>query len=210
MSVSVLAIMIIPILTHAVSVVGAAIGSAYLICAMFQAPFYNPTFSKKQVQELLATFATNIGILGAEIVGSAWFYYPLLDTQEHSWVITGSNMIQYSLWIEMMYYVYHRCLHASNVYTHRQHHVTRDVYPMDTFVIHWLDSTGMLATLIFPLCVVRVNVMEFKWIMYMYLTSALLLHSKLFIDHHVIHHERYKCNYCFLFPIFDYIFGTST
>ena len=81
---------------------------------------------------------------------------------------------------------------------------------MDTFVIHWLDSTGMLATLIFPLCVVRVNVMEYKWIMYMYLTSALLLHSKLCIDHHVIHHERYKCNYCFLFPIFDYIFGTST
>ena len=109
-----------------------------------------------------------------------------------------------------MYYVYHRCLHASNISVHRQHHVTRDVYPMDTFVIHWLDSTGMLATLIFPLCLVRVNMTEYKLIIYMYLTSALWLHSKVFIDHHVLHHERYKCNYCFLFPIFDYICGTVT
>ena len=201
--------MLITILTHAVSVFGAAIGSAYIICAMFQAPFYNPTLSNEQFQVLLQTFATNIGILGAEVIGSAWFYDPLLQSQEHhSWITSGFNVIQYSLWIELMYYVYHRCLHAANVYTHRQHHVTRNVYPMDTFVIHWLDSTGMIVTLIFPLCVVSVNVMEYKFIIYMYLTSALLLHSKLFIDHHVVHHERYKCNYCFLFPIFDYIFGT--
>ena len=198
------------IVKQVISVFSSSLTSAYLICAAYNAPFYNPALSKVQFFNLLRDSAKNLGIIGLEIIGSACLYYPYLDTGVHSILRTVSNIIEYSMWIELFYYGYHRFLHTSNWYSiiHAQHHKNRIVYPMDTLSIHWFDSTGMIVTLIAPLWFVQVNNFEHNFIMYVYLTGAFLTHSKILVDRHIIHHEKFKCNYGFLFPIFDYAFGT--
>lgn len=203
-------IMFWSIVKQVISVFGSAITSAYVICAVCNAPFYNPAVSSVQFVNSLRDSAKNLGIIGLEVIGSAYLYYPYLDSGCHSLVRTVSNIVEYSMWIELFYYGYHRLLHTSNWYVaaHMQHHKNRIVYPMDALTIHWLDSTGMIATLIAPIWFVQVNNFEYNFIMYVYLTGAFLTHSKMLVDRHTIHHERFKCNYGFLFPVFDYAFGT--
>ena len=41
-----------------------------------------------------------------------------------------------------------------------------------------------------------------------YLTGSFLTHSNLLSSRHVNHHKKFKCNFSFLFPIFDYACGT--
>ena len=198
------------IVAQVISVFGSAVLSAYAICAINRAPFYNPSLSKVQLVNSLCDSAKNLGIIGVEVIVCAYLYYPYLETGFHSFLRTVSNIIEYSMWIELFYYGYHRILHTSNFYSiiHAQHHKNRIVYPMDTLAIHWLDSTGMIVTLVSPIWFVQVNNFEHNFIMYIYLTGSFLTHSKILVDRHITHHERFKCNYCFLFPVFDYAFGT--
>jgi len=203
-------IMFLSIVKQVISVFSSAVTSAYLICAVYNTPFYNPALSSVQLVNSLRDSAKNLGIIGLEVIGSAYLYYPYLDSGCHSLLRTVSNIIEYSMWIELFYYGYHRALHDPRWYAvaHAQHHKNRIVYPMDALTIHWLDSTGMIATLIAPIWFVQVNNFEYNFIMYVYLTGAFLTHSKMLVDRHAIHHERFKCNYGFLFPVFDYVFGT--
>jgi len=200
------------IVKQVLTVFSSALTSAYTICAVYNTPFYNPALSKIELINTVRNSAMNLGIIGLEIIGSAWLYYPYLDNGAHSWLRSASNIIEYSMWIELFYYGYHRLLHTTNWYylIHVHHHKNRHVYPIDTLSIHWLDSTGMILTLIAPLWFVQVNQWEHDIIMFTYLTGAFLSHSKIFGDKHAIHHERFKCNYCFLFPVFDRAFGTTT
>jgi hypothetical protein len=192
------------------SIFGLSILTSYSICSLTNTPFFNPKSSSKEIVSTLIDSATNLSILGTEVIISAVFYHSYLDNISHSLIQTCLNIIKYSLWIEIFYYGYHRLLHTSRFYLiiHSQHHKHQHVYPIDTININWLDSTGMVATLIAPIWLVKVNLLEYNIIMYIYLTGAFLTHSRLISNRHSIHHEKYKCNYCFLFPIFDYLFGT--
>jgi sterol desaturase/sphingolipid hydroxylase (fatty acid hydroxylase superfamily) len=203
-------IMIWSIVAQVISIFGSAVLSAYAICLINSVPFYNPVLSKVQLVSSLYDSVKNLSIIGLEVIVCAYLYYPYLDNRFHSFLRTTSNIIEYSMWIELFYYSYHRLLHTSNFYSiiHAQHHKNRVVYPMDTLTIHWLDSTGMIFTLITPIWFVQVDNFEHNFIMYLYLTGAFLSHSKILSRRHVIHHEKFKCNYCFLFPVFDYAFGT--
>lgn len=192
------------------SLFGGSILTSYAICIFTNTPFFNPKSSSKEIFSTLHESATNLSILGVEVITSATFYYSYLDTLPHSLIQTFSNIIQYSALIEIFYYVYHRLLHTSYFYRiiHAQHHKHREVYPIDTINLSWQDSTGMLVTLILPIWFVKINLLEHNIIMYIYLTGAFLTHSRLLVNRHMTHHEKYKCNYCFLFPVFDYAFGT--
>ena len=196
--------------SYVFSLFGGSILTSYAICIFTNTPFFNPKSSSKEILSTLQDSAINLSILGVETIGSAMFYYSYLDTLSHSLGQTCSNIILYSSLIEVFYYGYHRLLHTSYFYRiiHAEHHKSRIVYPIDTINLSWSDSTGMLVTLILPLWLVKVNLLEYNIIMYIYLTGAFLTHSRLLVNRHAIHHEKYKCNYCFLFPIFDYAFGT--
>jgi sterol desaturase/sphingolipid hydroxylase (fatty acid hydroxylase superfamily) len=202
--------MVWSIVTQVISIFGSSVLTAYTICVINRVPFYNPSLSNVQLINSLYDSAKNLGIIGVEVIVCAYLYYPYLDKGFHSLLRTVSNIIEYSMWIELFYYGYHRLLHTSKFYSiiHAQHHKNLVVYPMDTLTIHWLDSTGMIVTLVAPIWFVQVNNFEHNFIMYLYLTGAFLSHSKVLSSRHVIHHERFKCNYCFLFPVFDYAFGT--
>jgi sterol desaturase/sphingolipid hydroxylase (fatty acid hydroxylase superfamily) len=184
--------------------------SSYIICLISNNPFYNPLLSNIQLINILADSSINLGIIGLEVIFSAYLYYPYIDLKKHSIIISFINIIQYSFLIELFYYFYHRILHTSNLYSliHAKHHSNIKVYPIDTLNISILDSTGTIITLIAPLYFIKVNLLEYNFIIYIYLTGALLTHSQLLVSRHVAHHEKFKCNFSFLFPIFDYIFGT--
>jgi len=192
------------------SVFGFSILTSYTICSFTKTPFFNPKSSSTEIISTLRDSAINLSILGSQIIGSAVFYHNYLDIESHSLTKTIFNIIRYFLWIELFYYGYHRILHTPLLYplVHSQHHKNRDVYPIDTINLSWIDSTGMLITLISPIWLAKVNLLEYNIIMYVYLTGAFLTHSRLLVNRHTIHHEKYKCNYCFLFPVFDYVFGT--
>jgi sterol desaturase/sphingolipid hydroxylase (fatty acid hydroxylase superfamily) len=191
-------------------VFSSSIFSAYTICLISNNPFYNPELSKKELLNTLLESSFNFGVIGLEVIISAFLYYPYMNIDKHTTYESISNIIKYTLWIELFYYSYHRFLHVSNWYllVHQKHHSNINVYPLDTLNIGILDSTGMILTLIAPLLFVKVNLLEYNFIMYIYLTGAFLTHSKLLVSRHIIHHKKFKCNFCFLFPIFDYIFGT--
>lgn len=184
--------------------------SAYSICAISNTPFYNPQLSKNQLITNLYNASLNISFIGMEVIGTAMIYYPYMDLSPHSVIKSILNIIEYSIWVELFYYSYHRFLHSTNwyLYIHSKHHENRIVYPLDTLHIGILDFSGMICTLIAPLLFVQVNLFEHNFIMYLYLTGAFLAHSALLETRHVTHHAKFKCNFCFLFPIFDYMFQT--
>lgn len=198
------------IIKQVFSVFSLAITSSYTVCILSKYPFYNPKLTQKQLIDNLVDSSFNLGIIGLEVILSASLYYPYMDSGNHTFIRTFSNIIEYSFWIELFYYSYHRFLHTTNWYSiiHLKHHINLDVYPLDTLSISILDSTGMIVTLIAPIWFVDVNLAEYSFIMYIYLTGAFLSHSKLLSFRHVNHHKKFKCNFCFLFPIFDYACGT--
>jgi len=188
----------------------ASVSSSYIFCSICNYPFYNPKLTQKQLIDNLVDSSFNLGIIGLEVILSASLYYPYMDSENHTFIRTFSNIIEYSFWIELFYYFYHRFLHISNWYSiiHAKHHINLDVYPLDTLSISILDSTGMILTLIAPIWFVNVNLAEYNFIMYVYLTGSFLTHSNLLSSRHVNHHKKFKCNFSFLFPIFDYAYGT--
>ena len=192
------------------SVFSLAITSSYAVCLISNYPFYNPKLTQKQLIDNLLDSSFNLSIIATEVILFASLYYPYLDSENHGLIRTFSNVIEYSFWIELFYYSYHRFLHISNWYSiiHAKHHTNLIVYPLDTLDISILDSTGMILTLVAPLWFVDVNLAEHNFIMYIYLTGSFLSHSKLLSSRHVNHHKKFKCNFSFLFPIFDYACGT--
>jgi sterol desaturase/sphingolipid hydroxylase (fatty acid hydroxylase superfamily) len=191
-------------------VFSSSIISSYVVCLISNYPFYNPKLTQKQLINNLLDSSFNFSVIATEVILSASLYYPYMDSGNHTFIRTLSNIIEYSFWIELFYYSYHRFLHVSNWYSiiHAKHHINLDVYPLDTLSISILDSTGMILTLIAPLWFVDVNLAEYNFIMYVYLTGSFLSHSKLLSSQHVNHHKKFKCNFSFLFPIFDYACGT--
>jgi sterol desaturase/sphingolipid hydroxylase (fatty acid hydroxylase superfamily) len=135
------------------SLFASSITSSYLICLVTNYPFYNPKLTFVQLMYTIADSSFNLGIIGLEIIGSAYLYYPYMHLENHSMITSVFNIIQYSFWIEIFYYFYHRFLHLSSWYTfiHEKHHSNLEVYPLDTLNISVLDSTGMIITLIAPL-----------------------------------------------------------
>jgi sterol desaturase/sphingolipid hydroxylase (fatty acid hydroxylase superfamily) len=184
--------------------------SSYFICAISNTPFYNPQLSKDKLITNLCNASLNLSFISVEVIGAAMIYYPYMDLTSHSIIKSMLNIIEYSIWIELFYYSYHRFLHSTNwyLYIHSKHHENKLVYPLDTLHIGLLDFTGMICTLIAPLLFVQVNLFEHNFIMYLYLTGAFLEHSSLLEKRHLQHHEKFKYNFCFLFPIFDYMFQT--
>lgn len=187
-----------------------SISTSYTVCLFCNYPFCNPKLTFIQIIYTLIDSSFNLGVIALEVIGTAYLYYPYMNSENHSIIRSVSNVIEYSLWIEIFYYCYHRFLHLSNWYLfiHAKHHSNLEVYPLDTINIGVFDSTGMIATLIAPIWFVNINLNEYYFIMYIYLTGAFLTHSPLLVSRHVAHHTKFKCNFCFLFPLFDYLLGT--
>jgi|LauGreSBDMM110SN_4_FD.fasta_scaffold01363_4 sterol desaturase/sphingolipid hydroxylase (fatty acid hydroxylase superfamily) len=186
--------------------------TAYVTCVVFKQPFINPIYTT----DLIYTRAKEAGntvvvVLSQAVITAAFFIHKIESENNHTWFQTGMNMCLYGLCIEFIYYIYHRSAHSNTFLyqkIHKQHHVNHDVYPFDTFYLTTFDSLGLIVSLGLPLTYLPVTYFELNTVLYIYLTSSYLSHSKLFYDHHHIHHSLLKCNYCILVPIFDILFQT--
>lgn len=189
---------------------GASFFTSLFICKVMNKPFFCEGSNYALVLKKIKSSAMNYAVVYLQAVSVGGALFPLLDKTPHSYIRSASNLAEYSLWIELFYYIYHRVIHTSKIYkwVHAKHHENRVVYPIDTVYISAVDSIGLMFTLVAPMWFVHVDMCEYGTIVYIYLTGAFLSHSDIIVDHHSIHHREFKCNYCFLFPVFDILCGT--
>lgn len=186
--------------------------SAYIICNIYNQPFINPKYSLDLINTRLTDARNTIlVVLTKSFITTSLVINKIESVQNHTWFQTGINICTYSMFIELFYYVYHRGVHSHPfVYKliHKKHHINHDVYPFDTFYLTTFDSMGLIISLGLPLTFLPVSYFELNTVLYIYLTSSYLSHSRLFYDHHYIHHTLIEYNYCILLPIFDILFKT--
>jgi sterol desaturase/sphingolipid hydroxylase (fatty acid hydroxylase superfamily) len=121
------------------------------------------------------------------------------------------NIAQFLFILEFIAYWYHRLSHEiTTIYknSHKDHHINIQVYPIDFLEFDYIDNIAQTLYINVPLYFVPMNINDYAIIYYIYATSAFLIHSPLITNHHIIHHQRFKCNYSLLFPFFDILFGT--
>lgn len=193
--------------SHILQIFVASSFTAFVICKVLGQPFFNPKFYEiSNVKQSLFSYS----IIYTQAVAVASVAYPYLDQNKHSFLRSASNLAEYSIWIELFYYIYHRTQHNFWLYKwiHAKHHENVVVYPIDTVHLGIIDSMGLILAIVTPMWFVQVDFCEYSTIVYVYLTGAFLSHSDIIWKHHDIHHKEFKVNYCFLFPIFDIVCGT--
>jgi len=171
-------------------------------------PFFNPEGGNWKT--ILYT-GTNLPLLLLEstIVDYYLQKYFIVNTV-HSLSVSVGNCVLFSFGIELFFYFYHRLCHRPFFYRwiHRKHHENREVYPIDTFYLDPMDSTGLVLSLSIPVTMLSLNWYEYNVVLFVYVVSGFVSHSDLFYDHHSLHHKYRTCNYCFMIPIMDILCGT--
>jgi sterol desaturase/sphingolipid hydroxylase (fatty acid hydroxylase superfamily) len=184
--------------------------SAMGIFKIYNQPFVNPSLTKEQIGTRVMDIGKTLAIiLSQAIVVTAFLWNDLLPMSAHSLPHSFVTIIVFGILIEFFYYIYHRIVHKHfYLEIHQQHHLNTDVYPLDTFDFTLFDSMGLVISIGLPLLLLEVTMLEQFIILFIYIVSSYLSHSRLFYDHHYKHHSLRKCNYCIFFPIFDILFGT--
>jgi len=186
--------------------------TAYTICYIYNQPFINPTYSFDLIcTRMKDARNTVVVVLTKSFITTSFFIRKIESEKNHTWLQTGITICTYTLFIEFLYYVYHRGVHSNPFLyklIHKKHHVNHDVYPFDTFHLTTFDSIGLITSLGLPLTFLRVSYFELCTVLFIYLTSSYLAHSKLFYDHHYIHHTLIDYNYCIFLPVFDILCKT--
>jgi sterol desaturase/sphingolipid hydroxylase (fatty acid hydroxylase superfamily) len=184
--------------------------TAYVICYLNNYPFINPKLTDKERGLRINEYVKNVPIL---MIQSSGFMYLISDNiipyGEHTWFQSFYTLCMYCLYIEAIYYIYHRIIHKYGYsYVHKKHHTNVVVYPFDTFYLTEVDDFASIISIGIPIVFIKISLLEQFIIVYTYITSSYFSHSDLFWSHHDIHHRLMKYNYCILFPIFDILFGT--
>ena len=184
--------------------------TAYLICYFNKHPFFNPTITDEERDIQINEYFKNVPIL---ILQSGSLMYIVSDNiipyDQHTGFQSLYTIALYSVYIEAIYYTYHRLVHKYGYsYIHKKHHKNVIVYPFDTFYLTGIDDFASIISIGIPVVFIQLTLLEQFIILYTYITSSYLSHSELFWSHHSIHHRFRKYNFCILFPIFDVLFGT--
>lgn len=187
--------------------------SVYFVSKVFNFDIINPKYDLVKIRNngkfMLFTF-NKLFITFSPLFGL--FFLNKIQTQKHNFICSLFLITIYSLFVEFFYFIYHYTLHSNNwLYQniHKKHHENYDVYPYDAFYIDYFDLLGVNTCLVLPLYIVTVNYYEFLFVSYFYTFAGILVHSDYFTSHHKNHHKYVNCNYGFVFPIFDYVFGSN-
>ena len=184
--------------------------TAYLICYLNNYPFMNPNLTGPEKTLRLYEYIRNVPILLIQSSGLMYLVSDHIITYgEHTWFQSLYTLCVYCLYIEAIYYTYHRLIHKYGyLYVHKKHHTNVTVYPFDTFFLTEIDDLASIISIGLPVIFIKISKLEQFIILYMYITSSYLSHSDIFWSHHKIHHRFMKHNFCILFPIFDIMFDT--
>lgn len=117
-------------------------------------------------------------------------------------------MFLHSLSIEFAFYWSHRLLDSNHyVYMsiHRQHHLERDPYPIDSYIVSPLESCIITTSFAFP-NIIGIQLTQRGMIA---VQTAHLVHGAFTsIKHHIHHHTYIKGNYFGIYPLWDFVFRT--
>ena len=195
------------------SVFATSTATVLLITKIMNKPFINPANTPEKNEKHLNTIVKTVYnvVVTTTIPFVTTIYVFRLDEKNHNIFVSTVNLVCYSVLIELAYYAYHRIQHTVLFLKkiHQKHHEHTSVYPFDTFYIDYYDAVGLSVCLLYPCFILNMNSRELFLIIYFYATGAFLQHSDILSRHHQIHHKRFTCNYCFIFPIFDILCGTE-
>lgn len=191
--------------------------SAFFICKLCNQPFINPKIynNRSYIADKINTIV-DVGkgvIINYNIVYFAlcqYYLYSESDTNANS-TTRVYNIAQFLFIMEFIAYWYHRFSHEHRaIYknSHKDHHINIQVYPIDFLEFDYIDNIAQTLYINAPLYFVPMHIHDYAIIYYIYATAAFLIHSPLITNHHIIHHQHFKCNYSLLIPIFDILFGT--
>lgn len=195
------------------SLLTSSVITTLLICKLFNEPFVNNVKYQgnktKYIQEKTKSIVGSTGTLIAAY-NILYFKFSKYYLQTTFGYIDLFNCIQYILWIELLFYGYHRLSHTRFLYkiSHSYHHTNIKVVPIDAFDIDIGDSVALLFFVNVPLYFVRLNYYEYAFLHYLYTFGSIITHSEMIVSYHSTHHRLLRYNYCFLIPIYDYLFGT--
>ena len=139
-----------------------------------------------------------------------YFHDKIINTYDFRIMPIPLPLIQYLVCFEGVFYIWHRISHLPILYKHlhAHHHINYHVDAIDFIDVDYIDSLGFHTCMNLPLIIIPLHSLEYIGWYFVMTTSGFLLHTDLLGNHHIVHHKYFHYNYCFLFPIFDYIFGT--
>jgi sterol desaturase/sphingolipid hydroxylase (fatty acid hydroxylase superfamily) len=190
------------------STIIASTATAFTIFKIYKYPFFHPTEdNNKTVNYVIQN--TPLLLLESTLIG-AYLLKNSISYEIHSIFHSASNFVLYSLGIDFYYYMYHRIAHSRYMYPfiHKKHHEKVDVYPVDTFYIDPIDSAFLILSMGAPVLFLDLNIYEYIFVLYLYITSGYFSHSTLLYNHHDLHHRLFFCNYSFFIPVMDVLLGT--
>ena len=163
-------------------------------------------YKKKDYALYFLYYYINVNILYSLVSSPPYNRILNSDSIEFSAV----NILTYTLSFEGAFYIWHRFSHLPCVYRylHAHHHVNYHIEPMDFIDVDYVDSLGFHLCMHLPLVVIPLYSLEYLTWYFIMNTSGFLLHSDLLGEHHQLHHKYFHCNYGYLIPVFDYVFGT--
>lgn len=194
-----------------IAVFSASTATAYFVCYATGKPFINPEYTTEIVNTRLKSMSKNI--LGV-LLPSGFILYTIsdkiLDTCMHGRLETIGTLFLFAMITEGTYYLYHVLIHRFMFYqlVHKKHHGVTKIYPFDTFHVGYLDELSLMFSLASPHIFLELTFFEVYMALWVYITSAYLVHSKEFSKIHYYHHMYHNCNYCILFPVYDIVCGT--
>jgi sterol desaturase/sphingolipid hydroxylase (fatty acid hydroxylase superfamily) len=183
-----------------------------VLCLFMSIPYFNPSMTRDVIMSRFKSIMWNsTATIFVVAPVFAWTGgYDILINAAADYRVSMHRIIMYILIVECLFYVYHRMLHMQPFYKmfHARHHENINVYPFDTFHLDWIDTMGTALSILLPVYLIRVTYWEYVFVNMLYVTGALIVHSDVIFSVHAIHHRRFVCNYCFLFPVVDFTMGT--
>lgn len=180
------------------------------ICKYNGIPFIHPKNSIiKKINSIIPSVTTNCLLY---TLVYKYHSQPLLLLNERNIsALSVIHILEYIAILEFLFYFYHRLVHIKYLYkwVHAQHHMNIIVYPIDYLDVHIYETLGIMITKNFPLYFIHLNYSEYVFVYFLYTVGGFLTHSDFSIQFHSFHHKSFKCNYCYLFPIYDVVFGTA-
>lgn len=197
-------------LCYVINLFSSSITTVWLVCKYCDVPIVNPEFKAEQLdkyyKKIKHTFIHSF-------FGTVFLFHIVsrnFEKTPHTIHIMWYNVSLYVTLVEAAYYGYHRLVHMKYLYktVHSTHHENRVVYPMDSMYVSVIDVMCYVSILHSPALFINMNYTEFLFCFYFYLTCGFLSHCKIMYDHHAVHHQKFKYNFCLVFPIYDHVFNT--